>query len=191
MAWLGVSDSESGSNDTRYIPGIWLRPFIWNPQIIFSLYTPGMYQVYIYLSRGYARNIPSISVQKKWWTWHHDSELASTDHYQCWPGWHDIIPQNEFLLSINIWQVYTRHIPSIFISYLCCRHFAGLPQARLDVSDLDFLRILSILATESAPNLGWGLPKYYTWSFKFHSLAYPKPCANSRNPSFVSAIAIF
>ncbi len=30
-------------------------------------------------------------------------------------------------------------------------------QARLDVSDLNFLRILSVLATESPPTLGWGL----------------------------------
>ena len=43
-------------------------------------------------------------------------------------------------------------------------------QARLDVSDLDFLLILSVLATESPPTLGWGLPKFhsqvlisYTW----------------------------
>ena len=37
-------------------------------------------------------------------------------------------------------------------------------QARLDVSDLDFLRILSVLATESPLTLGWGLPKFHSQS---------------------------
>jgi hypothetical protein len=47
-----------------------------------------------------------------------------------------------------------------------CRVF----QARRDVSDLECLRIFSVLATESPPTRGWGLPKFhsqvlisYTW----------------------------
>ena len=50
--------------------------------------------------------------------------------------------------------------------FLACRVF----QARRDVSDLESLRISSVLTTESPPTRGWGLPKFhiqvlisYTW----------------------------
>jgi hypothetical protein len=57
----------------------------------------------------------------------------------------------------GIFQVYTYHISSAAI----LRAFL-VSQARLDVSDLDFLQILSVLATESPPTLGWGLPKFHS-----------------------------
>ena len=59
----------------------------------------------------------------------------------------------------GIYQVYTYHMSSAAI----LRAFL-VSQARLDVSDLDFLRILSVLATESPPTLGWGLPKFHSQS---------------------------
>ena len=50
--------------------------------------------------------------------------------------------------------------------FRACRVF----QARRDVSDLESLRISSVLTTESPPTRGWGLPKFhiqvlisYTW----------------------------
>ncbi len=67
----------------------------------------------------------ALSVQRNWWNCNHESELACTDHFQ--GGGHDIIPQNAVLFSMNIWQVYTRHIPGIYILDLFCRHLAGLP----------------------------------------------------------------
>ena len=59
----------------------------------------------------------------------------------------------------GIYQVYTYHMSSAAI----LRAFL-VSQARLDVSDLDFLRILSVLATESPLTLGWGLPKFHSQS---------------------------
>ena len=35
-------------------------------------------------------------------------------------------------------------------------------QARRAASDLDFLRIRSVLATERPPTRGWGLPKFHS-----------------------------
>jgi hypothetical protein len=50
--------------------------------------------------------------------------------------------------------------------FRACRVF----QARWDVSDLECLRIFSVLATKNPPTRGWGLPKFhsqvlisYTW----------------------------
>ena len=59
----------------------------------------------------------------------------------------------------GVYQVYTYHITyaAILLAFL-------VSQARPDVSDLDFLRISSVLATESSPTLGWGLPKFHIQS---------------------------
>ena len=65
----------------------------------------------------------------------------------------------------GICQVYACHIFQLDASesasaarlFRACR----VSQARRDVSDLDFLRILSVLATESPPTRGWGLPKFH------------------------------
>ena len=64
-------------------------------------------------------------MQRNWCNCNHESELACTDRFQ--GGGHEIIPENAVLFSMNIWQVYTRHIPGIYMSYLFCRHLAGLP----------------------------------------------------------------
>ena len=59
----------------------------------------------------------------------------------------------------GIYQAYTYHISSAAI----VRAFL-VSQERLDASDLDLLRILSVLDTESPPTLGWGLPKFHSQS---------------------------
>ena len=60
---------------------------------------------------------------------------------------------------LGVYQVYVYHITyaAILLAFL-------VSQARLDVSDLDFVRIRSVLATESPPTLGWGLPKLHIQS---------------------------
>ena len=79
------------------------------------------------------------------------------------------------LVSIDIWKVYEWYMNVISLQvdssssaarFLACRVF----QARRDVSDLERLRISSVLTTESPPTRGWGLPKFhihvlisYTW----------------------------
>jgi hypothetical protein len=57
----------------------------------------------------------------------------------------------------GICHVYTMHIP-------CEGHFLAFLVAhpRLEASDLDFLRIFSILATERPPTRGWGRPKFHS-----------------------------
>ena len=80
-------------------------------------------------------------------TWKHHSKCS---FYSAWIS-ERYIP--------GIYQVYTYHMSSAAI----LRAFL-VSQARLDVSDLDFLRILSVLATESPPTLGWGLPKFHSQS---------------------------
>ena len=96
--------------DGKENSGIWLG---------YTVYMHGICQ--LYLSFG----LIDLSVQRNWWNCNHESELACTDHFQ--GGGHEIIPQNAVLFSMNIWQVYTRHIPSIYMSYLFCCHLAGLP----------------------------------------------------------------
>ena len=59
----------------------------------------------------------------------------------------------------GVYQVYIYHI-----TYAAILQAFLVSQARLDVSDLDFLRILSVFATESPPTLGWGLPKFHSQS---------------------------
>ncbi len=56
----------------------------------------------------------------------------------------------------GIYQVYTMHIP-------CESHVLAFLFAhpRLEASDLDFLRIFSVLATERPPTRGWGRPKFH------------------------------
>ncbi len=68
----------------------------------------------------------------------------------------------------GIYQAYTKYIHTISLLPPSCGP-SWSPQARLDVSDLDFLRILSVLATESPPTLGWGLPKFHSPSFISHT----------------------
>jgi hypothetical protein len=55
------------------------------------------------------------------------------------------------------YQVYICHIWSTarFLAFL-------VSAARLDVSDLDWMRTTSVLATESPPIRGWGLPKFHS-----------------------------
>ncbi len=55
------------------------------------------------------------------------------------------------------YQVYVCHIWSTarFLALL-------VSAARLDVSDLDCLHILSVFATESPLIRGWGLPKFHS-----------------------------
>ncbi len=50
------------------------------------------------------------------------------------------------------------------MSYAAILRAFLVSQARLDVSDLEFLQILSVLATESPPTLGRGLPKFHSQS---------------------------
>jgi hypothetical protein len=62
---------------------------------------------------------------------------------------------------------YTRYIPGIYQVYtmhiLCEGHLRALLVAhpRLEASDLDFRRSLSVLATERQPTRGWGGPKFH------------------------------
>ncbi len=83
----------------------------------------------------YARYMPDIFINLEWLIYQskekdgtanttlHESEVVCTDHAG------DMISfiKMHFLFSMNVWQVNTRCIPSIYISYLLCRHFAGLP----------------------------------------------------------------
>ncbi len=60
----------------------------------------------------------------------------------------------------GIYQANTKYIHIICLLVACMSSAAILlafldSQARLDVSDVDFLLILSVLATESPPTLGW------------------------------------
>ncbi len=89
---------------------------------------------------GYDRNIPclymayAINTQK----WIYSAKIVMnlqscvrTCMYYCTydykGGEHHIIPQNAFLPSMNIRQVYARHIPGIYLSYLIYSHSVGLP----------------------------------------------------------------
>ena len=47
-------------------------------------------------------------------TWSHHSKYS---FYSAW------------IFSMNTWKVYTRHIPSIYISDVCCSSLASIPQA--------------------------------------------------------------
>ena len=65
----------------------------------------------------YARHIHQfglidLSQQRKRQSFHHVSDLACTDHYQCWE--HDIIHQNVFFIQheclTGLYQVFTKYI---------------------------------------------------------------------------------
>ncbi len=59
--------------------------------------------------------------------------------------------------SCHIFQLDASKSASAARSFRACR----VSQARLDVSDLDFLRILLVLATKRPPIQGWSLPKFH------------------------------
>ena len=96
-------------------------------------------------------------------------------HMQPWAGGITQFLRMHALMTIDISQVYERYMNVISFQvdssssaarFQACRVF----QARRDVSDLERLRISSVLTTESPPTRGWGLPKFhsqvlisYTW----------------------------
>ncbi len=107
-------------------------------------------------------SIRCVFHQKKQWNCHHNLEPACTDV----PGGAGSVTQSlqtHVLLSTYIWQVYTRYMYVISIQLDSCCKLSGLPglisaQGRFR---LDFLRILSVLATESPPIRGWGRQKFH------------------------------
>ncbi len=56
-------------------------------------------------------------------------------------------------------------------------------QARRDVSDLDFRRILSVFATESPSIRGWGFHYQELISYAWLPLRYPGPAGPSAHPN--------
>jgi hypothetical protein len=84
----------------------------------------------------YARYMPDIFINLEWLIYqskeNDGTAITSQNSYvQITTNAGDMISfiKMHFLFSMNVWQVtvYTRCIPSIYISYLLCRHFAGLP----------------------------------------------------------------
>ena len=82
----------------------------------------------------YARYMPDIFINLDWLIYHSKGNdgaaiTSQNSHVQITTNAGDMISfiKTHFLFSMNVWQVYTRCIPSIYISYLLCRHFAGLP----------------------------------------------------------------
>jgi hypothetical protein len=125
----------------------------------------------------YTRYIPRLRcfsflcvfTSKEKWNCHHkseDSKPACADAFR--GGGHFTIPAKasftEHLSMTGIYQVYVCRIHSAarFLSSCTLPGLPGLINAG-DPSDLDFLLIHSVLAKESPPIRGWGLPKVHIW----------------------------
>ena len=125
-------------------------------------------------------------------------QLSQNSHVQNNTSAGDMISslKMNFLFSMNIWQVYTRFIPSIYISHLSCSHLAGLPGLPsapgclgpgLSADPFSFGAWNELLATKGPPTLGWELPNFHrqsliskTWLLLRDAGPWPSEQLNSK-----------
>jgi hypothetical protein len=137
--------------------------------LVYDKYKPSIYL-------AYAKIFMFFNQSRFYWSNYNEIATASLNqyvlmHYKA----RDITQtlEKHVLLRSHVWQVYVKYMHGIYLQSLLeslldfspsaprFREFLVF-QARRAASDLDILRIRSVLATERPPTRGWGLPKFHS-----------------------------
>ena len=128
------------------------------------------------ISMAYAKIFMCFNQSRFYWRICKDIATASLNQYVLMHSKARDITQSlemQVLLRSHVWQVYVKYMHGIYLQSLLeslldfspsARRFREFLvfQARRAASDLDILRIRSVLATERPPTRGCGLPKFHS-----------------------------